>query len=163
MLIGRFSRFKKALSLALLILLFFCLMSRIDYVVNADLYNYGLSFSYDWARGYWVTYSAVFVVFAVAVSCAYWFGSVKTRRDAKISISILATIVLLMVGGLQDVMFFVFWGGGLPATDVVWWWSPWISLVGTWNSVIQIGFMALMSCASSLTWILAVNKRNRAL
>jgi hypothetical protein len=164
MLFGVFSRVKKAISLALLILLFFCLMSRIDYVVNASLYNYGLRFSYDWARGYWATYSAIFVVFAVMMSYVYWLGSVKTRRDAKISISILVTIVLLMVGGLQDIMFFVFWAGGLPPTNVVWWWSPWTSLVGTWNSMIQISFMALMSCTSIFTCFLAVDgERNRNL
>jgi len=69
-----------------------------------------------------------------------------------------------MVGGLQDVMFFVFWAGGLPQANVVWWWSPWTSLVGTWNSMIQISFMALMSCISIFTWILAAEgERNRNL
>jgi hypothetical protein len=150
--------YEKAILLAILVLLFFCLMSRMDYVVNSTLYDYGLRFSYDWAGEYWVTYNAIFVAFALAVSCAYWFGSHKTRRDMKFSIALLVTIVLFTLGGLQDVMFFVLWGGGLPPSNVVWWWVPWTNLIGTWNSAIQVGFTTLMFGASICTWILATKK-----
>ena len=152
------TRYKTEISLALLVLLFFCLMSRMDYVVNSTLYNYGLRFSYNWAEGYWLTYNAIFIAFGLAVSCAYWLGSHKTRRDMKCSMALLATIVLFTVGGLQDVMFFVLWAGGLPPSNVIWRWSPFTSLIGTWNSMIQIGFMTLMVGASICTWILATKK-----
>jgi hypothetical protein len=150
--------YKKAILLAILVLSFFCLMSRMDFVVNSTLYGYGLRFSYDWAREYWVTYNAIFVAFALAVSCAYWFGSNRTRKDMKFSIALLITIVLFTLGGLQDLMFFVFWAGGLPPSNVVWWWAPWTNLVGTWNSMIQIGFMTIMLGASIFTWMLATKK-----
>lgn len=156
---GVLAGYKKAILLVVLILLFFCLMSRMDYVVNSTLYSYGLRFSYDWAWEYWITYNAIFVAFALVVSCAYWFGSHKTRRDMKFSIALLMTIVLFTVGGLQDVMFFVFWAGGLPPSNVAWWWAPWINLMGTWNSLIQIGFMTLTFVASICTWLVATKKR----
>jgi hypothetical protein len=149
---------RTAISFGILVLLFFCLMSRMDYVVNSTLYDYGLRFSYEWADGYWVTYNAVFVAFALAMSCAYWLGSQKSWRDMKFSIAVLATIVLLAVGGLQDIMFFALWAGGLPPSNVVWWWTPLASVVGTWNSTIQIGFTALMVCASFCIWILVTKK-----
>jgi hypothetical protein len=34
---------------------------------------------------------------------------------------------------------FVFGSGGLPPMNVAWWWAPWISIAGTWNSLAQIG------------------------
>ena len=152
------AEYRTEISFAFLVLLFFCLMSRMDYVVNSTLYDYGLRFSYEWAEGYWVTYNSIFVAFALAMSCAYWFGSHKTRMDMKFSIALFTTIVLLTAGGLQDVIFFVFWAGGLPPNNVVWRWSPLTNLVGTWNSTIQIGFMTLMVGASICTWILATKK-----
>jgi hypothetical protein len=155
---GVLAGYKKAILLAVLVLLFFGLMSRMDYIVNSTLYSYGLRFSYNWAWEYWITYNAIFIAFALVVSFAYWFGSHKTRRDMKFSFALLITIVLLAVGGLQDVIFFVFWGGGLPPSNVVWWWVPWINLIGTWNSVIQIIFTTLAFGASICTWLLATKK-----
>ncbi|MGQ9507022.1 MAG: hypothetical protein ACUVTB_04070 [Candidatus Bathycorpusculaceae bacterium] len=45
---------------------------------------------------------------------------------------------LLSLGGLQDFLWFVFWGGGLPGGDVVWWWVPWFGLFGFWDSFLQL-------------------------
>jgi len=151
-------RYEKAILFAILVLSFFCLMSRMDFVVNSTLYSYGLRFSYSWAEGYWVTYNAIFVVFALTMSCAYWLGSHRTRRDTRFSIAILVTIVLLTIGGLQDVMFFALWSNGLPPSNVIWWWSPLTVLIGTWNSTLQIGFTTLMAGASVCTWIMAMKK-----
>jgi hypothetical protein len=133
-------------------------MSRIDFIVNGILYNYGLTFSYEWALGYWITYILIFVIFSITVSFIYWFGSNKTLRDQKISIALLITINSLMVGGLQDIMFYVFWAGGLPPNHVVWWWIPWTQILGTWTSLHQVIFAILMACSTLFTWILAMKK-----
>jgi hypothetical protein len=153
------SGLKKASLLSLLIILFFSLMSRIDYIVHSILYNYGLRFSYDWANGYWMTYHATFVAFSVIISIVYWMGSKKTACDLKCSLALLLTINLLAIGGLQDILFYVLWAGGLPPTNVVWWWMPWTAVIGTWNSLMQIGFTSVMLCASGFTWWLAIKKQ----
>ena len=150
--------YRTAILMALMVLLFFCLMSRMDYVVNSTLYNYGLRFSRGWADGYWITYNAIFVAFALGISCAYWFGSRKTRRDLKFSIALLTTIILFTIGGLQDIMFFVLWAGGLPPNNVVWWWAPLANIVGTWNSTIQVAFTSLMVCVSVCIWLIVKRK-----
>lgn len=152
------SRFMKATMFTLLIFLFFCLMSRIDYTVNGLLYNYGLRFSYDWAIQYWITFDSIFVVSSVIFGVLYWFGSNKTKRDLKISFALVATVNFLALGGLQDIMFFVFWGGGLPAANIVWWWAPLGSVLGTWNSLMQVGFTSLMICSTAFVWGLATKK-----
>ena len=149
----------KAFVLVFLIFLFFCLMSRIDFVINGMLYNYGLRFSYEWALGYWITYVLAFVVFSITISFTYWYSSNKTAKDLRFSIALFVTINALVVGGLQDIMFYVFWAGGLPPNNVVWWWTPWAYILGTWTSLHQIGFAALMICGILFSWILAVKKK----
>ena len=152
------SRILKAGLFTLLILGFFCLMSRIDYVVNALLYDYGLRFSYEWAIGYWVTYLSVFIVFSVVVSVAYWFGSGRTVRDVRMAVALFLTINFLTIGGLQDIMFYIVWVGSLPPSNFVWWWVPGISFLGTWNSLEQVCLTATMSCTAIFTWVLALRK-----
>jgi hypothetical protein len=58
----------------------------------------------------------------------------------------MGTVALLSIGGLQDILFFVLWGGGLPQNSVVWWWMPWAGIFGTWNSVLQVSLTLLTSC-----------------
>jgi hypothetical protein len=154
------SRLKKPLVLIILIMLFFTLMSRIDYIVHATLYQYGLQFSYDWANSYWFTYNALFVLFAVMAGVTYWLASNKTTRDLKLSLALLGTIVFLALGGLQDILYFTLWGGGLPPTSIVWWWVPWANILGTWNSQMQIGFTTIMSFVSIFTFSIAARKPN---
>jgi hypothetical protein len=133
-------------------------MARIDFIVHGILYHYGLQFSYEWALDYWVTYILVFIVFSITVAFIYWFGSNKTRKDLRFSVALFVTINSLLVGGFQDILFYVFWAGGLPPIDVVWWWIPWTHIVGTWTSLHQIGFAAIMGCGVLLTWVLATKK-----
>ena len=110
-------------------------MSRIDFIINSVLYNYGLEFSYNWANTYWLTYNFTFVVFSAVAAFIYWLGSPKTSCDKKVVVALLVTINLLALGGLQDILYFVFWAGGLPVNNVVWWWSQWRGVFGTWNTV----------------------------
>ena len=155
-----FPSFRKGFLLAGLVFLFFLFMSRIDYIVNGTLYSYGLKFSYGWANDYWITYNLVFVVFSAMVAVTYWVGSKKTAGDMKISAALFATVSLLALGGLQDILFFVLWGGGLPANSVVWWWTPWVSIVGTWNSLAQVSFTILTICASAGAWVMVFRRQS---
>jgi hypothetical protein len=75
MLTQKVSRFKEPLLIAVLILGFFTLMSRIDFIVNSTLYEYGLKFSYEWANDYRQTYNSIFYVFGIALGLIYWAAS----------------------------------------------------------------------------------------
>lgn len=150
----------KGVAVAFSFFLFFSLMSRIDFLVHGTLYHHGLQFSYDWAIDYWIIYTATFVVFSIIVSLMYWLGSSKTVKDFKFSLALLATVNLLMIGGVQDIMFYVFWSGGLPPNNVIWWWAPWSYLLGTWTSLMQIAFTSLMLCAAISLWIYVILKSN---
>lgn len=139
--------------MALSVLSFFCLMSRIDFIVHRTLYHYGLKFSYEWANEYWITYTATFILFSVVMGLMYWLSSNKTAKDLKISFGLIVTINLLMIGGLQDVMFYVLWAGGLPPNNVTWWWVPWARLFGIWNSLTQVILTVFASSITAFLWI----------
>ncbi len=143
----------KGIATAFSIFLFFCLMSRIDFLIHRTLYDHGLRFSYEWAVDYWAMYTATFVVFSVITSLMYWLGSEKTIKDMRFSVALLATVNILMIGGIQDVMFYVFWAGGLPANDIIWWWAPWNYVFGTWTSPLQIVLASLSISATMLLWL----------
>ena len=135
---------------------FFCLMSKIDFIVHGILYNYGLQFSFEWAIDYWVVYTVAFVIFSVIVSLMYWLGSEKTMKDLKLSLALLATVNILMISGLQDVMFYILLAGGLPPNDVVWWWVPWFHIVGTWTTPMQILLTLAGISVTTLLWTMLI-------
>jgi hypothetical protein len=134
-------------------------MSKIDYIVHSTLYLYGLNFSYDWANTYWLTYSFVFFVFGSAMAFCYYAGSLKNFQNKKIALAIFASINLLALCGLQDVLFFVLWSGSLPSGTLVWWWSMWTYVFGTWNTQMQVSLTGLGLILVTATWILAVYKK----
>jgi len=88
----------------------------------------------------------------------YWLGSNKTAKDLKFSFGLATTVILLLIGGLQDVMFFVFWDGGLPPNDVIWWWVPWQHLFGTWTSLMQLAFSIATLSIIVLLWARILGK-----
>ena len=145
--------FLKGFGVALSIFVYFCLLSRIDFIVHRDLYRYGLQFSYEWANEYWITYFASYAYFSMVIGFIYWLASNRTRNDLKISVGLIATVTLLQIGGLADIIFFSLWAKGLPPDSVMWWWMPWYQIFGVWTSSIQIAFMMLMSLAVMIMWI----------
>ena len=123
-----------------------------DFIVHGSLYHYGLQFSYEWANQYWITYFAAYAYFSIVIGFIYWLASNKTRKDLKVSIGLAATVTLLQIGGLADILFFTLWAGGLPPNNVAWWWMPWFKIFGVWTSSMQIVLMVLMSLAVVLMW-----------
>jgi len=132
-------------------------LSGLDFIVHRVLYGYGLRFSYDWASSYWSFYGCVYFVFSISVGFAYWLGSGKSGRDVRVAFGLFLSVYVLFLGGFADVLWFVFWGGGLPAYDVVWWWSPWFSVFGFWNSFWQLFLLSLVFVGLALLWILILN------
>jgi len=143
----------KGVGVALSIFLYFCLLSRIDFIVHGDLYHYGLQFSYEWANEYWITYFASYAYFSIVIGFVYWLASNRTRKDLKVSIGLIATVNLLLIGGLADIMFFSLWAGGLPPDNFMWWWVPWYQIFGVWTSSMQINLMAFISLIVASMWI----------
>jgi hypothetical protein len=92
-------------------------------------------------------------------SYVYWLGSQKTTQDKKVVAALLVTINLLALGGLQDILYFSIWAGGLPVNSVVWWWSLWKNIFGTWNTSLQLELMLGMAGFTILTWSLALHQK----
>lgn len=128
-------------------------MSGLDFTVHRILYTYGLSFSYDWAILYWGLFGCVFLVFSAIVGLAYWLASSRSRKDAHVSIGLSLSIGLLFCGGLEDVIWFTFWGGGMPSCSVMWWWTPWCRMFGHWDSSCQLCLLSVVLAAIVLSWI----------
>jgi len=156
-----YAKLGRAFALVFFIFLFFLFMSRIDFIINSVLYDYGLVFSYNWANEYWLTYNFTFVVFSAMASYVYWLGSRKTSCDKKVVVALLVTINLLALGGLQDILYFSIWAGGLPVDSMVWWWSQWTGVFGTWNTFMQIELMFGMVGLSVLTWRLVLHQKKK--
>ena len=149
----------KFVPFAIFVFSFFLFMSRIDFIVNSVLYNYGLVFSYNWANTYWLTYNFTFFVFSAMAAFVYWLSSRNTSSDNRVVVALLVTINLLALGGLQDILYFLIWDGGLPANNVVWWWSQWKGAFGTWNTLLQLELMIGMLGVSILAWGLALYQK----
>ena len=43
------------------------LLSRLDFIVNNDLYNFGLQFSYLWSETYWAYLSLLYILFGLSI------------------------------------------------------------------------------------------------
>jgi hypothetical protein len=143
----------KGFGLCFLVFLFFVLMSGLDFVVHGMLYGYGLHFSYSWAVFYWSFYGSVFIVFSVVVGFVYWLGSGKSWSGFRVGVGLFLSVFLLFLGGLQDVFWFAFWGGGLPSGEVVWWWMPWFALFGFWNSYAQLCLLFGVFVVVLMLWV----------
>ena len=44
------------------------LVTRLDFIVHHDLYNYGLQFSYEWAEPYWSCAKSIFALFELVIA-----------------------------------------------------------------------------------------------
>jgi hypothetical protein len=150
----------KGLGLGFLVFLFFVFMAGLDFVVHRVLYGYGLCFSFGWAVFYWWVFGCVFLVFGGVVGFVYWFGSDGRRGSVAVGACLFLSVLLLFVGGLVDVLWFVLWfvlwGGGLPGFGVVWWWMPWFGLFGFWDSGLQLVLLGLCCGVVVLVWVVGL-------
>ena len=60
------------------------LLAQVDWIVNSSLYNYGLTFSEDWARFYWtvlrITHGMLVFAFATVTSLGV-FSYKKAKKE----------------------------------------------------------------------------------
>ncbi|MEM2130722.1 MAG: hypothetical protein QXZ70_09010, partial [Candidatus Bathyarchaeia archaeon] len=59
------------------------LLSRIDWIIHHELYNYGLQFSLEWASDYWTTLNIIHALLAILtiLSLAYFGITYYYRKD----------------------------------------------------------------------------------
>ena len=140
-------------SLVFFIILFYIFISGIDFIVHGVLYSYGLTFSYEWAMPYWILLAIVIFVFAIATGIAYWSGSDKSGIDKIEAICIISSISLLNIGGLLDILVYIFWQRMIPPNNLVWWWSPWYYVFGFWDFGLQLLFFTTICIIILLIWV----------
>lgn len=134
-------------------------MAGLDHVVHNVLYGFGLRFSFEWATLYWSLFGSVFLVFGLILGFAYWLGSGGSRRSLLVGMGLFLSVCLLFLGGLEDIIFYLVWGGGLPSRDVVWWWMPWYRIFGFWNSSLQLCLLFGVSMIACSFWVFVVQSR----
>jgi len=81
-------------------------LSRLDNIVNGDLYGYGLRFSYEWANQYWnyLTLITGFLGVSMLITCASIALTLPQRHTHKIGSAKFVTSILLVMGILMFVL-----------------------------------------------------------
>jgi hypothetical protein len=118
---------KLAFTLLLFVVSVFVL-TRIDYFVNSDMYQYGLIYSNVWFIPYQILY---FLLYQMVITFLY-----LSCRDNRF----LIVTEAFVLSGTQDILYFVTWGGGMPSPSVQWWWTLGYVVFGFWNTVTQVVF-----------------------
>jgi len=104
------------------------LFIRINSIVNLDLYNYGLQFSYDWAVPYWtytrlilgsigLAFAPTLISLTLIFSSAYAFVKIDSIKLVCITMLSVGAILLALSTNFSSTIFafvglsLVFWGG----------------------------------------------------
>jgi hypothetical protein len=123
------------------ILLFFLgvlLFTRLDFFVNASLYNYGLQFSENWYGEYLVLYGLCYQ-FLILSLLVY----TKSPR-------LLVFMEVFVLTSTQDIVYFGLWQGAFP--NIEWSWTVFCRIFGSWTTMQQV----LLSFSSNLLSSLAI-------
>lgn len=128
----------------------------VDFVVNNDLYKYGLIYNFDWFIRYGVGITLMHIAIPALISIAYWFSSAKQRRHKFTVGAIFITILAMWGGGFLDwVWFFFDWvfDGVLIQWGTVWWWMPFYWLFGIeWTTVHHLVYTIVWGIVLALLW-----------
>lgn len=100
------------------------LLTKLDFLVNNTLYEYGLRFSDGWYREYTLQYALSYQL--ILLLLYLW------NRDWKL-IFVLEGFVL---SSGQDLIYFAAWQGGFPQGQ--WTWMIFYEIFGYWNTSTQI-------------------------
>jgi hypothetical protein len=129
-------RINKAVIAVLLFAISVLLLTRMDYLVNAQLYQFGLTFSESWAITYWALYILLYQLFIIVLLlfCKNW----------KLGL----VFEVFTLTSSQDLVYFGVWSGGVfPKGN--WTWMFLYKVFGFWNTQSQI-----LLTATSLTAVL---------
>ncbi len=109
---------------------FVLVLTGIDYIIHADLYNFGLQFSLAWANPYWVLYFSTFQF--VSLSCALIARSWR--------LLLVYEMFSLCVG--QDLVFYLVWNHSVFYSGE-WSWMLLYHVFGTWQTIHQISLVMI--------------------
>jgi hypothetical protein len=104
------------------------IFTRFDYLVNADLYNYGLQKDFN---GWYFLYSGLYVLaYQIVILPLHWF-----HQDWRLTVVL---EVFVFTAG-QDLVFFGLWNYGVFPSGQ-WEWMAYYYILGFWTTPIQIAF-----------------------
>ncbi|MCW4024549.1 MAG: hypothetical protein NWF01_05890 [Candidatus Bathyarchaeota archaeon] len=113
---------------------FFCLMllyTRLDYLINKELYSYGLVFSINW---YFTNQIVYILLYQTAILTLHLY-----HKNTKLTIFLEAFVVT----STQDLVYFGLWTQGVfPAYE--WTWTSYYFLFGVWNTSTQFFASGIM-------------------
>ena len=111
------------------------LLTRLDFLINNILYNFGLSFSEAWYQEYTVLYFLAYQL-VVFILLAY------TRN-----VKLFAFFQVFVLTSTQDLVYFGIWEASFPSHE--WVWMVYYRIFGFWNTTSQI-LLSLSSLSSIL-------------
>ncbi len=114
--------------------MFFCLVllyTRLDYLINNELYTYGLFFNIDW----YLTNQIVYILlYQTAILTLHLY-----HRNMKLTIFLEAFVIT----STQDLIYFGLWNQGIFPTHE-WTWTSYYFLIGAWNTTTQLFASGIM-------------------
>ena len=111
------------------------LLTRLDFLINNILYNFGLSFSEAWYQEYTILYFLAYQL-VVFILLAY------TKN-----LKLFAFFQVFLLTSTQDLVYFGLWKGSFPSHE--WVWMVYYRIFGFWNTTSQI-LLSLFSLSSSM-------------
>ena len=118
------------------------LLTRLDFIINNVLYNFGLNFSQAWHQEYSILY---FLAYQLVI-----FTLLAYTKNLKL----FTFFQFFVLTSTQDLVYFCLWEGSFPSHE--WTWMPYYSIFGFWNTTSQI----LLS-VSSLSAIMILSQFGR--
>jgi len=118
------------------------LLTRLDFLINNILYNFGLTFSEAWYQEYVVLYFLAYQL-VVFILLAY------TRN-----LKLFAFFQVFVLSSTQDLVYFGLWEGSFPSHE--WVWMVYYRVFGFWNTASQI--LLSISSLSSIMILFQVDR-----
>jgi hypothetical protein len=145
----------KILAIIILSATFFLSLAILDFaVIHGYFWHWESEWQYPyWMYKYWIALGLVVVVFAASLATALWMSGTHKRAAA----ATFATVILLFVGGILDLFFFMYTAmRGEPYSFD--YWSAQYKWFGSWNWSQQIAWTALCLIGTALVWKWALRK-----
>lgn len=130
-----------------------CIYSIVDWYVMAGYFGWGSEG--EILPRYWIWMNVTILMFAVVSAVAFWAGAPMGKQTTQIVYGILISGVVLLISGLEDVMYFLINEGKLPADNKQWTWMAQYRAWGFWNTKTHLIWMSVwLFIVLPLLWIL---------
>jgi hypothetical protein len=140
---------KKQSAIAILLFVIGVLVfTRMDFLINSLLYNYGLRFSQNW----YVQYTGLYLLCYQLLILSLFAYS----RNFKF---LLLTEVFVLTC-TQDLIYFGLWQGAFPTAE--WTWMPFFNIFGTWTTTYQLLLSFSTNIIAALVVLAVSLSRRRA-